>query len=101
MALQLCYIEGVSDKVGIRELRQDLSRYLRRVRAGERLVVTERGRSVAVLSPWAEEGDVLARLVAEGRMRRGSGGLLAVRALDRPVSRAGTEALAEERAERM
>jgi hypothetical protein len=28
--------------VGIRELRQVLSRYLRRVRAGERLVVTER-----------------------------------------------------------
>ena len=44
ITLQLCYIEGVSDKVGIRELRQDLSRYIRRVRAGERLVVTERGR---------------------------------------------------------
>jgi prevent-host-death family protein len=100
MTLQLCYFEGVSDKVGIRELRQDLSRYIRRVRAGERLVVTERGRSVAVLSPWAEEGDIVDRLVAEGRMRRGSGGLLAVRALDRVISRAGSEALAQERAER-
>jgi prevent-host-death family protein len=96
----LCYIEDVSDKVGIRELRQDLSRYIRRVCAGERLIVTERGRSVAVLSPWAEEGNVLDRLVAEGRMRRGSGGLLAVRALERAVSRDGSEALAEERAER-
>jgi prevent-host-death family protein len=96
----MCYIEFMSDKVGIRELRQDLSRYIRRVRAGERLVVTERGRSVAVLSPWAEEGDIVDRLVAEGRMRRGSGGLLAVRALDRAVSRAGSEALAQERAER-
>jgi len=100
MTLQLCYFEGVSDKVGIRELRQDLSRYIRRVRAGERLVVTERGRSVAVLSPWAEEGDIVDRLVAEGRMRRGGGGLLAVRALDRVISRAGSEALAQERAER-
>lgn len=100
MTLQLCYIGSVSDQVGIRELRQDLSRYIRRVRAGERLVVTERGRSVAVLSPWAEEGDVVDRLVAEGRMRRGNGGLLAVQPLEREVSRAGSEALAEERAER-
>jgi prevent-host-death family protein len=90
----------VSDNVGIRELRQDLSRYLRRVRAGERLVVTERGRPVAVVTPWAEEGDLVDRLVAEGRMRRGSGGLLAVRPLKRAISRAGSEALAEERAER-
>ena len=100
MTLQLCYIEDVSDKVGIRELRQDLSRYIRRVRAGEKLVVTERGRSVAVLSPWAEEGDVVDRLVVEGRMRRGRGGLLAVHALERPISHAGSEALAQERAER-
>jgi prevent-host-death family protein len=101
MTLQLCYIEQMSDNVGIRELRQDLSRFLRRVIAGERLVVTERGRPVAILSPWAEEGDVIDRLVAEGRMRRGSGGLLAVRPLRRQISRAGSEALAEERVERL
>jgi prevent-host-death family protein len=101
MTLQLCYIEPVSGNVGIRELRQDLSRYLRRVIAGERLVVTERGRPVAVLSPWAEEGDVIDRLVAEGRMRRGRGGLLAVQPIRRVVSRAGSEALAKERAERV
>ncbi len=101
MTLHMCYIRFMSDKVGIRELRQDLSRYIRRVRAGEKLVVTERGRSVAVLSPWAEEGDFLDKLIAEGRMRRGRGGLLAVSPLQREVSRAGSEALAEERAERM
>jgi prevent-host-death family protein len=37
--------------VGIRELKNRLSRYLKRVRAGERLVVTERGEPVAILSP--------------------------------------------------
>ncbi len=37
--------------VGIRELKNQLSRYLKRVRAGERLVVTERGEPVAVISP--------------------------------------------------
>ncbi|MBI3014927.1 MAG: type II toxin-antitoxin system prevent-host-death family antitoxin [Candidatus Tectomicrobia bacterium] len=39
--------------VGIRQLRDRLSHYLRRVKAGERLVITERGKSVAVLSPSA------------------------------------------------
>ena len=37
--------------VGVRELRDRLSYYLRRVRTGEHLIVTERGKSVAVLSP--------------------------------------------------
>lgn len=38
-------------KVGVRELRQYLSRYLDRVKAGESLVVTEHGREVARLVP--------------------------------------------------
>ncbi len=90
----------MTERVGVRELREGLSRYLRRVRAGERLVVTEHGRPLAVLSPWAEDGDVLDRLVADGRMRRGTGGLLAVEPVKRPISRAGTEALEQEREER-
>ena len=90
----------MTDRVGIRELRQDLSRYLRRVRAGERLIVTEHGRPLAVVSPWAEEGDAVDRLIAGGRARRGSGGLLAVQPLKRKVSRDASDALAEEREDR-
>jgi prevent-host-death family protein len=97
----MCYILAVADRVGIRELRQDLSRYLRRVRAGERFVVTERGEPLAVIEPWFENGDALDRLVATGRVRRGTGALLAVRPLRRPISRAGSDALAEERTERL
>ena len=37
--------------VEIKELKNRLSQYLRRVRAGERLVVTERGKPIAVISP--------------------------------------------------
>jgi prevent-host-death family protein len=37
--------------VGVRELRQNLSRYLERVKEGETLTVTERGHEVARLSP--------------------------------------------------
>lgn len=39
--------------VGIRELKVHLSRYLRRIRRGERLLVTDRGQPVAVMSPAA------------------------------------------------
>lgn len=45
----------MSEKVAVRELRQNLSRYLRRVKAGASLVVTERGREVARLVPFAAE----------------------------------------------
>jgi prevent-host-death family protein len=37
--------------IGVRELRQNLSRYLLRVKAGEPLAVTERGRVIARLVP--------------------------------------------------
>lgn len=38
-------------KVGVRELRQNLSKYLHRVKKGEALTVTERGREVARVVP--------------------------------------------------
>lgn len=40
--------------VGVRELRQNLSRYLERVKEGASLDVTEHGRVVARLSPAGE-----------------------------------------------
>jgi prevent-host-death family protein len=52
------------EKVGVRELRQNLSRHLIRVKAGESLVVTERGREVALLVPSAENADEHARFAA-------------------------------------
>jgi prevent-host-death family protein len=53
--------------VGVRELRQNLSRYLERVKAGEAFVVTERGSEVARLTPSPTTGgrSALARLIAE------------------------------------
>ena len=38
-------------RIGIRELRQKASEYLRRVEAGETIEVTDRGRPVALLTP--------------------------------------------------
>jgi prevent-host-death family protein len=43
--------------VGVRELRQNLSRYLDRVKDGETLTVTERGQEVARLVPSGPEID--------------------------------------------
>jgi prevent-host-death family protein len=56
--------------VGIAELRQNLSRYLRRVEHGERLLVTDRNRPVAELGPPPTTGAALDRLIAEGRVSR-------------------------------
>lgn len=72
----MCYMGGLA-RVGVRELRQNLSVYLRRVLEGETLEVTERGRPVALLRPLPENDDPLARLEAEGRIaRRATGDLL-------------------------
>jgi|SRR5919109_3583665 prevent-host-death family protein len=69
--------ESAAARVGVRELRQNLSIYLDRVKAGETLEVTERGRPVARLAPLPA-GTVSAydRLVAEGHIRPASGDLL-------------------------
>lgn len=60
----------MSEVVGVAELRQNLSRYLRRVERGERLVVTDRNRPVAELGPPASTGAALDRLIAKGRVSR-------------------------------
>jgi prevent-host-death family protein len=54
--------------VGIGELRQNLSKFLRRVERGERLVVTDRNRPVAELTPLRSRQSALDRLIAEGRV---------------------------------
>jgi prevent-host-death family protein len=54
--------------VGVAELRQNLSKYLRRVERGERLTVTDGNRPIAELGPPATVGSELDRLIAEGRV---------------------------------
>ena len=60
----------MASTVGIAELRQNLSKYLRIVARGERLVVTDRNRPVAELGPPALDGGGIERLIAEGRVAR-------------------------------
>lgn len=91
----------LSETVGIRELRQNLSRYVARTAQGESFEVTDRGRPVGRLVPPSTGHAWLDALVAEGRVdpaRRRSP------TLPRP-SRRGTgsvsEALEAEREERL
>jgi prevent-host-death family protein len=56
-------------EVGIRELKNGLSKYIDRVRAGEEVIVTDRGRPVARLTAVDASHDRLADLVAEGVVR--------------------------------
>lgn len=42
--------------IGVRELRQRASEFLRRVEAGETIQVTDRGRPVALLTPIRHDG---------------------------------------------
>jgi antitoxin (DNA-binding transcriptional repressor) of toxin-antitoxin stability system len=64
--------------VGIREMRQNLSRYAQRARRGESFLITDRGQEVAQLSPAPGRASVIDRLVAERGARRGQGNLLEV-----------------------
>ena len=53
-------------KVGIRELRENLSSYLERVKNGDELLVTERGAPIArIVQPESDE-EHIARLIRQG-----------------------------------
>jgi prevent-host-death family protein len=89
-----------SAQVGVRELRQNLSVYLERVIRGETLEVTDRGRAVAVLAPLPRELSTLERLRREGRLIPAAGDLLTLKRPPQRVSRRGTRALQQQRADR-
>ncbi len=89
------------ESVSVRELRQHLSRYLTRVAAGERLLVTQRRRPVAMIGPLPENEDILDYLIAIGEATPATGDLLDLPAPVRVEGRS-TEAIFDElRADRI
>jgi prevent-host-death family protein len=56
------------ERIGIRELRQNASLWLRKVQEGQSFEITDRGRTVALLVPAPPDDDVIARLAAQGRL---------------------------------
>ena len=95
----VCYME--ERQVGVRELRQNLSKYLRRVQRGERLEVTEHGVPVAVLAPIGQPTTTMERLIAAGRVTAPRADLLTQLPPRGRVSTGTSEALEDERAERL
>jgi prevent-host-death family protein len=98
----MCYMAN-RRRVGVRELRQNLSVHLRRVKKGEALEVTERGQPVAILAPLPEAMGPIARLRLEGRIARTATGRLEdVRPVRGPgLGEALRRALEEQRADRI
>ena len=62
------------DSIGVRELRQRASEYLRRVEAGETFKVTNRGRPVAILSR-IPDASPLERLRSAGELMEAQGSM--------------------------
>lgn len=83
--------------VGVKELKNRLTHYLRRTKQGEEVVVTERGKPIAVIQPIQSAPSAvslearLARLAAQGLItlptRRPRGRLRRIRVPGPPISR--------------
>jgi prevent-host-death family protein len=57
------------ETIGVRELRQNASKYLRRVAAGESITVTDRGKPVAVLNPPPDDQlSLREQMIANGEL---------------------------------
>jgi prevent-host-death family protein len=63
-------------RVGVRELRQNLSVYLREIERGKSFEVTDRGQPVAMLVPLPKAATPLQKLIASGRASTPTGDLL-------------------------
>ena len=89
--------------VGLREANMHFSKYLKLVREGQEVIVTERGKPVAVIKPLTKEvtpEDKIKRLEEQGILRRAVKGRLP---LDRTIAIEGkplSEAIIEGREER-
>jgi prevent-host-death family protein len=75
--------------VGLRELKAGLSRYVGKARRGEEVVVTDRGKEVALIVPISKERRALSRLADGGRARMPAGkpkGARGVRIKGKPLA---------------
>ncbi len=74
------------DQIGVRELRQNASKYLDRVKKGELFEVTERGVPVAIIGPVpTAQRSRVQELIDEGHMTPGRGDFAAWLAANPPT----------------
>lgn len=93
-----------SNAVGARELKTRLGGYLRRVRQGRTLIITERGEPIAEIRPLTREAGpaeaTLARLIATGAVTRAHDQSLAPFRQIRSRGRSASDAIIDERQDR-
>ncbi len=76
--------------VGLKELKAKLSSYVGKARKGEEVVVTDRGREVALLVPMSRERRSVKSLSGAGRARWAGGkpeGARGIRIKGKPLSK--------------
>lgn len=76
--------------VGIRELKAKLSGYVNKVRLGEEIVVTDRGKEIARVIPISRERNAVKRLVESGRASWTGGkpeGIRGIKIKGKPLSK--------------
>jgi prevent-host-death family protein len=99
----MCYMSETGatlPRVGVRELRQNLSVYLDRVKAGESLEVTEHGTPVARLIPNPPQPrSILEQMIADGRAIPAKRDLLEIEPLHLGPGRPLSEIIVEMRDE--
>jgi len=85
--------------VGVRELRDNLSEYLRRVKQGELLVITDRGKPIGEIVPVSRARRVerARALVREGIASWSGGKPKGLAAAPRPKAGLVSEAVVEDR----
>jgi prevent-host-death family protein len=89
--------ESLMSTVGVKELKNSLTRYLRRTKQGEEVVVTERGNPIALIQPIKTANKAvsleakLARVAAQGLValptRKPLRRVRAVKASGKPISK--------------
>ena len=93
-------------RLGLREANQKFSKAIKAVKAGKEVILTERGKAIAVIKPLEQAKDqeaVIRRLEAEGLLRSGSKSGKPMRVWRSPVRIKGkplSETIREERDER-
>jgi prevent-host-death family protein len=87
-------------RLGLRQANQDFARLVRAIRAGEEVVLLDRGRPIARVVPVVEPGSIVERLEARGLLApcRKPGALAPFRPLRARAGLSG--AVLEERGER-
>jgi prevent-host-death family protein len=90
----------IETRVGIRELRHDFRAWLDRARAGERVIVTDRGVPVAELRTYGSDRTWLEQMYDTGQVIQATASLDELPRPSGPISTVGTDVLKEMREER-